>query len=72
MLRFDRSTCGAFLKVGQEGIFFAGGDPPGTSALSGNITHESPDGITPSSVEFRRRLSAFFEEFGGGESPREE
>src|SRR5262245_46494609 len=47
MIRFDRSTCGAFLRVGQEGIFFAGGDPPSTSALAGNITHTDGDKVTP-------------------------
>jgi hypothetical protein len=36
-VRFDESTCGAFLKPGQWGVIFAQGNPPFTSALSGNL-----------------------------------
>lgn len=41
-VRFDESTCGAFLQKGQSGVIFANGNPPFTSALSGNVLRRNP------------------------------
>lgn len=56
-VRFDTSTCGAFLQKGQEGIFFASGKPLFTSALSGNVLDGSPGKITPIDADYQKLLS---------------